>query len=1555
MKQHSYSRSRLPRLLGSVLLVFIFSTVTFGQLKIVNHNGVPVVADEVIVRLRTGDANALSRVKNAIADAKVEPVSQRLMMHVVRKSGETVQDLLRAYSNQPDVLYAEPNYVVTAVKTPNDTFYSSLWGMPKIGAPLAWNLTTGGTSMVVGVVDTGVDYNHPDLAGNIWSAPSAFSVTLAGGTVNCAAGTHGFNAITGSCDPMDDNDHGTHTSGSIGATGNNSAGVVGVNWTARIMGLKFLDAQGNGSTTDAINAIEFARQVKSVFANTATPVNVRILSNSWGGGGFSQSLLDEINLANKDEILFVAAAGNNSSNNDTVPFYPANYTAANIISVAATTTSDGLAGFSNYGATKVHLGAPGQTINSTLRGGAYGYSSGTSMATPYVAGAALLALSACPGLSTAAVKNAILSNVDLVSSLQGRTTTGGRLNIDKTLRSCVTPMPLVSSSNPSVLGASVTFTATVTGNSPTGTVIFTDNGATISGCSAVALSGAGNSKTAACSTSGLAAGAHNITAYYGGDGNNPPAVSVPLTQTVNASAPALVGYWALNETAGNTAVDSSGNNNSGTLINGPVWNSAGKIGGALSFDGVNDYVSLGNPSVLIPGSAITLAGWLKLGTVSGNRIIISKYDAASPANETLIRYQTGGEIYCAIGGTAVSARPGMGAGQWYHTACTYDGATIRLYLNGVQLASVAKTGPIADEAGTNWLIGARTPANPATFMQGLLDDIRIYNFALAGSEVTQLYNLGSDTTPPALSNGAPTGTLPAGTTQTTLSLTTDENATCRYSTVPGTAYGSMPNTFSTTGTMSHSTSVSGLSGGNTYTFYVRCQDGASNPNTSDYSISFSVTASDTTPPALSNGAPTGALPAGTTQTTLSLTTDENATCRYSTVPGTAYGSMPNLFSTTGSTSHSTLVTGLSGGNTYTFYVRCQDGSSNSNPTDYAISFSVTASDTTAPALSNGAPTGALPAGTTQTTLSLTSDENATCRYSTVPGTAYGSMPNTFSTTGATSHSTQVTGLSGGNTYTFYVRCEDGSSNSNPTDYAISFSVTASDTTAPALSNGSPTGALPAGTTQTTLSLTSDENATCRYSTVPGTAYGSMPNTFSTTGATSHSTQVTGLSGGNTYTFYVRCEDGSSNSNPTDYAISFSVTASDTTAPALSNGSPTGTLPAGTTQTTLSLTSDENATCRYSTVPGTAYGLMPNTFSTTGATSHSTQVTGLSGGNTYTFYVRCEDGSSNSNPTDYAISFSVTASDTTPPALSNGSPTGTLPAGTTQTTLSLTSNENATCRYSTVPGTAYGSMPNTFSTTGATSHSTQVTGLSGGNTYTFYVRCLDGAGNPNSSDFTISFSVASTPPPYDITSGLLGHWALNESAGMIASDSSGNNNAGTLVNGPVWNPAGRVGGALSFDGVNDYVSLGNPAQLIPGSTITLAGWVKLTTTSGNRTIISKYDTVAPANETLLRYQTGGELFCAIGGTGFAAPLGLVTGQWYHTACTYDGAMIRMYLNGVEVASRAKTGPIADEVGTKWLIGARSPANPGGFMQGLLDDMRIYNRALTPADITALNGL
>ena len=408
-------------------------------------NGREAAAGEVIVKYRNSK-NAAERAQiNAIVDAEQDDDlgdSNGRLRHIKSRRFDAAT-LVAYFNGAPDVEYAEPNYILYAIQTPTDPSFGQLWGLVNTGqsggtvgadidAKLAWDITTGTQNVVVGVVDTGVAYNHEDLVGNIWSAPSSFTVTIGGNSITCPAGSHGFNAIANNCDPNDDNNHGTHVSGTIGARANNGLGVAGVNWTTSIMGLKFLSAGGSGSTTDAVEAIDFAIKAKQIFGAAA---NVRVLSNSWGGGGFSQTLFNKITEANAADMLFVAAAGNAGTNNDSAAFYPSNYNVPNVVAVAATDRNDLRASFSNYGATTVDLGAPGVSILSTTMGNSYSYFSGTSMATPHVSGAAALVLSKC-ALNTAALKNNILNNVDLIASMSGITVTGGRLNVNKALTAC---------------------------------------------------------------------------------------------------------------------------------------------------------------------------------------------------------------------------------------------------------------------------------------------------------------------------------------------------------------------------------------------------------------------------------------------------------------------------------------------------------------------------------------------------------------------------------------------------------------------------------------------------------------------------------------------------------------------------------------------------------------------------------------------------------------------------------------------------------------------------------------------------------------------------------------------------------------------------------------------------------------------------------------------------------------------------------------------------------------------------------------------------------------
>lgn len=391
-------------------------------------------SDSILVRFRPGvSASRVSEIHGANHSAVLRAWSSVQGLQLVGlPAGISVSEALRTYRRNAEVLYAEPNYVVHALINPNDPKFPQQWALQNTGqmsgttgadihATQAWNITNGSPNVVVAVIDTGLDYNHQDLSANAWTSTGAFSGTPNGVTVNCPIGTHGYNAVANTCDPMDDNGHGTHVSGTIGAAGNNGVGVVGVNWSVRILPCKFLDANGSGPTDAAITCLDFVKAMKD------QGVNIVATNNSWGGGGFSQALSDAIQAQQQDGILFIAAAGNDSANNDLDYFYPAGYFLPNIISVAATTRFDWLADFSDTGLHSVSLGAPGQEILSTIPNNSYAWLSGTSMATPHVTGVAALLAAQDPSRDWRAIKNLLLAGGDTIPSLT-QTISGKRLN-----------------------------------------------------------------------------------------------------------------------------------------------------------------------------------------------------------------------------------------------------------------------------------------------------------------------------------------------------------------------------------------------------------------------------------------------------------------------------------------------------------------------------------------------------------------------------------------------------------------------------------------------------------------------------------------------------------------------------------------------------------------------------------------------------------------------------------------------------------------------------------------------------------------------------------------------------------------------------------------------------------------------------------------------------------------------------------------------------------------------------------------------------------------------
>jgi subtilisin family serine protease len=349
------------------------------------------------------------------------------------------QSTLTAWARSNGAQSVNVNAVRTIAKTPNDPLYGATenWAFPKISADKAWDVATGTSSTIVAVLDTGIDYLHPDLVANMWKNPNEIE---GDGKDNDNNGwvddIYGVNTIDGNGNPMDDEGHGTMCAGLIAAVGNNAVGISGVNWTAKVMAVKIFDAAGSTSLTAEIAGIQY------VINQKIAGQNVVAANCSYGGYAFVQQEFDALNQLSQAGVLVVAAAGNDSNNNDTFPAYPASYTIPGLISVAASNTGDSLTGFSNYGVVSVDLAAPGENVLSTRSSLAdplnyvpykgdtnYTVNSGTSFAAPLVAGAAGLLKSVKPSASIQQVKDAILGGVDKVPSLAGEVLTGGRLNV----------------------------------------------------------------------------------------------------------------------------------------------------------------------------------------------------------------------------------------------------------------------------------------------------------------------------------------------------------------------------------------------------------------------------------------------------------------------------------------------------------------------------------------------------------------------------------------------------------------------------------------------------------------------------------------------------------------------------------------------------------------------------------------------------------------------------------------------------------------------------------------------------------------------------------------------------------------------------------------------------------------------------------------------------------------------------------------------------------------------------------------------------------------------
>lgn len=397
------------------------------------------VPGEFVVKLKDSVSakSSISTLSMQLGSYIKSTIPSQNIVVIKRPVFEIQSNAIKSLAQNPLVDIVEPNFIYRINKVPNDPMIGQLWGMKNsgqqdskgqvgivgvdVGAEQAWDITTGSKDVIVAVIDTGIDYTHPDLVDNLWTNQAEFDGQPGvdddnNGVIDDIHGANFVDAAKPTGNPMDDHGHGSHCSGTIGASGNDGKGIVGVAWNVRIMGVKFLSASGSGSLEGALKGIDYA-----------TSKGARIMSNSWGGGGFSETLKQAIERSNAAGALFVAAAGNESNNNDASPSYPASYEVPNILAVAAIDNRGQIASFSNYGKTKVHVGAPGVNITSSVLKGAYDSWSGTSMATPHVSGLAVLLASNEPNLTNIEMKERIVATSKPLASLRGKAK-GGLVN-----------------------------------------------------------------------------------------------------------------------------------------------------------------------------------------------------------------------------------------------------------------------------------------------------------------------------------------------------------------------------------------------------------------------------------------------------------------------------------------------------------------------------------------------------------------------------------------------------------------------------------------------------------------------------------------------------------------------------------------------------------------------------------------------------------------------------------------------------------------------------------------------------------------------------------------------------------------------------------------------------------------------------------------------------------------------------------------------------------------------------------------------------------------------
>lgn len=430
-------KTRIERTLAIFLLANILSLAVPAW-----AHDVEAVPGEYIVKLkpfmmRTMNLNEAQLAHHLGANIKSTIPSANLLV-VTRASVETQKSAIEVLSSNPLVEYVEPNLIYRAIRTPDDLDFSKQWGLKNpqikngvdIDAEHAWDIETGSDQIIVAIIDSGIDYNNENIKNNVWinKAEASGKPGVDDDNNGYVDDIYGINAVGGSVNPLDDNGHGSHCAGTIGGTGNDGKGITGVNWKVKMMGLKFLAADGAGTLEAAVKAIDYAIKM-----------GAKVMSNSWGSYTSSQALQEAILRSHKAGVIFIAAAGNDGTNNDEKPMFPASHDFPNVISVAANDNNGSFAGFSNWGKKSVHIGAPGVGIYGIWKGGETKSPSGTSMAAPFVSGVAALVLAHEPNITNIEIKERLLRTARPLASFRGQVTSGGMINAFNALKNFQPP------------------------------------------------------------------------------------------------------------------------------------------------------------------------------------------------------------------------------------------------------------------------------------------------------------------------------------------------------------------------------------------------------------------------------------------------------------------------------------------------------------------------------------------------------------------------------------------------------------------------------------------------------------------------------------------------------------------------------------------------------------------------------------------------------------------------------------------------------------------------------------------------------------------------------------------------------------------------------------------------------------------------------------------------------------------------------------------------------------------------------------------------------------